>query len=138
MRRSSKPPPSIANPTATQAPTFSPVYGSVAPAAWVLLDDGVVLEAGVVAVEAPALEEDDEPVPDVEFGVGVVAEAALDGVLDVVVVPSGSTYCWSPAEVPVPDASAVAVTSGPTAANATEQRRIWRRRRTSGYSSSAA
>jgi hypothetical protein len=114
---------------------LNPVYGSVAPAAcaapvpWAEPDEEAVL------VVAPAL--DEEAVALAELG---LAEAlwvgGLDDVLDgcfAVDVVSGSTYCWSPAEVPVPDASAVAASGRPSAVSATEQAKICRRRRTSRY-----
>ena len=119
-------------PTATHASTFSPVNGSVAldgesPAVVAL----VVVGAGEVVL-APVLgEELDAELALLELGAGVVE--AGGAVVVAVVVVSGSTYCWSPAEVPVPEASAVAVTSSPSTASAAEQARIWRRRRTSSY-----
>ena len=76
--------------------------------------DGVVV-AGAAAADAL----DDEG----ELGAG--ADDVVDGVVDVaVLLLSGSVYCWSPADVPVPEASAVAVTSSATAASAAVQPRI--------------
>jgi hypothetical protein len=105
-----------------------PVNGSVP------LEAGVALDVDVVAVVVPAVVpalavELDGDVELVEGG--GAADVCVVAVL--VVLLRGSTYCWSPAEVLVPDASALAVTSSPRAASATEQLRIWRRRRTLRY-----
>ena len=74
-------------------------------------------------------------------GVELVLDVPLgeeDELEVVVVLVSGSTYCWSPAEVLVPEASAVAVMSSASAASAEQQTRMLRRRRTWVYSSSEA
>jgi hypothetical protein len=85
--------------------------------------------------ELPELWDELEELPLELAALGVVAGVVPDRV---VVLVSGSTYCWSPADVLVPDASAVAVTSKASSASAAEQARIRTRRRTSGYSSSDA
>lgn len=115
---------------ARHASTSSPVNGSVPLALGASDDEVVVLGAvsDVVLAEAG--------------GVVVVAAGLLGAVvagvveaweLVVVVAASGSMYCWSPADVPVPDASADAVRSSPSVASASEQARIWRQRRTCLY-----
>jgi len=122
-----------------QASTLRPVNGSVP----LELADEVV-GGGVLALvaEVPAeleLElEVAELALEVDDGAGVVlGEVVGDvvvGELAVgVLVVNGSTYCWSPADVPVPDASALALASRPTAASAAKGARIWRTRRTRRY-----
>jgi hypothetical protein len=120
--------PSRPTPIATHAHTFIPVKGSVPP--WppaevplplaadefdvLLAAAGGVCESVLWLVEDDEPSElDDEPVEPVE-----PVEPEPDEPLgwEVVVDPvSGSTYCWSPAEVLVPDAStAAAPASEPT------------------------
>jgi len=110
------------------------VYGSVAPElcallAWDAGEEGGVVE--LVAEDAGGAELEDvvvEPALELELpcgGAGAVAD-------DVEVVgASGSTYCWSPAEVPVPWASADSAASPPPHASAALPIRIARSRLTS-------
>ena len=112
------------------SPTFSPVYGSVPLAVGASADEVVVVGAlEVVLVEV------DEAAVGAELlvaGAGVVA-VPVGELLRVVVVASGSTYCWSPADVPVPCASAVGAPSEPKIASASKQARIRSERRTPRY-----
>lgn len=87
--------------------------------------------AGAVAAELVGVLEDEVVDELVAGDAGGVVEECV--VVAGVVFVSGSTYCWSPAEVPVPEASAAAATSMPIDASAAEQARIWSRRRTFRY-----
>jgi hypothetical protein len=125
-RRSTSPTPSRPTPTAAQAHRFSPVYGSVPLEACAALPEDVVDDPALV-VELPEACDELEELPAELAALGVVAVVVADRV---VVFVSGSTYCWSPADVLVPAASAVAVTSSASSASAAEQARILSRRRT--------
>jgi hypothetical protein len=108
---------------------FSPVYGRVP------LEAGVVLGADVVDGEEVAvapLEDCDELEEGAVDVVDPLGEEEPDGLDPVCVPDNGSTYCWSPAEVLVPEATALAVTNSATIASATQQTRIRDGRRTMG------
>jgi hypothetical protein len=141
VRRSTSPEASRPTAIAAARPTSSPVRGSVEE------DDGsadlVEDEVAVAGLEEEAalaeLFDDDVtvaalPDEDVELGgdgcVPVVLEWLPEPELpEEPEPPSGSTYCWSPADPP-PPAMAVAGTSITRAAIAKTKPRIWRRRLT--------
>jgi hypothetical protein len=126
-------------PIATARPMSSPVRGRVddVDGSAELVDDDALV---VVALEADVelLDEDVgagavEELEDVELGadgwVLVVLEPELPPEPEELEPPSGSTYCWSPAEPP-PPAMAAPGTSIARTAIATTKPRIWRRRLT--------
>ena len=97
----------------------------------------VALVACELAVEEPdggkklPLSEPEADGCDEELGAGtVVVGVVLVAGLVVVVPVSGSTYWLSPADVLVPDASALALTSRASATSAVRQARIWSSRAT--------
>jgi hypothetical protein len=101
--------PNKPRPIAAQAHTFIPVNGSVPP--WALAEDPVLLELA----ESEPLESDEDARDSEELLVDgeelLELELELDDVLGcelLVVFVSGSTYCWSPADVLVPEASTAA------------------------------
>jgi hypothetical protein len=103
--------PNRPTPIAAQAHTFIPVNGSVPP--WALAEDPLLLEPE--GSELPEGDEDgcdsDELLVDGEELLELELELELDGELGcelLVVFVSGSTYCWSPADVFVPEASTAA------------------------------
>jgi hypothetical protein len=103
------------------------------------LEAGVALGEDVaggeeLAVALLALEGDCDALEEAPLGVlDVPLEDEEPDWLDPVVVPlNGSTYCWSPAEVLVPEASAVPVGSDAAAASATQQARMRNSRRAMG------
>jgi hypothetical protein len=90
---------------------------------------GVLVLVPVVLAELELELEVAELALGVDDGAGVVlGKVACDvdaGEVAVgVLLVNGSTYCWSPADVPVPDASALPLASSPSAASAAEQARI--------------
>ncbi len=141
VRRNTSPEASRPTAIAAARPTSSPVRGSVEE------DDGsadCVEDEPAVAVfeEEAALAElfDDEvtvaalPDEDVELGADGCVPVVLEWLPEPELPeepepPSGSTYCWSPADPP-PPAMAVAGTSIARAAIANTKPKIWRRRLT--------
>jgi hypothetical protein len=117
------------------------VNGSASPGAWdapavvAVVDE----EVGAAGVEDDGCEEplelplSPEPVAELalelelELELGVEGDEDVDGGVLVVVPASGSTYCWSPADVLVPEASAGAVGRSPEVARIAQQAKIWRR-----------
>lgn len=100
--------------------------------------EDVVVGVVAVLVVAGELELEVEVELEVDDGAWVVLGDVVACVVEVdvvvgVLVVSGSTYCWSPAEVPVPEASAVALIGNPITARAAVQARIRSTRRTWPY-----
>ena len=137
MRRSTTPHPSRLTPIATATPTSSPERGSVeedvdGSAGWV--DGDALVVVAVLGADVPdgevAADELDDELEEVDVGVDgcVLVEPEWLPEPEEPEPPSGSTYCWSPAEPP--PAMAVAGASIRRAAIATSRPRIWRRRLT--------
>lgn len=115
--------------------------GSALPAARGVDDEEVagvlgVVPVALVVVLCEPLDVCDEPDEPFEDAAEVVEGVDVDGVAAVVVPLSGSTYCWSPAEVVVPAPSAGAAIGNHAAPTATDRERIRKTRPTAGYSSS--
>lgn len=123
--------PNRPRPIATQAHTFIPVNGNVPP--WALAEDPLPLEP-----DGSELLEGDEDAGDseellVDGEELLELELELDGVLGcelLVVFVSGSTYCWSPADVLVPEASTAAAPPRKIADSATRHAAVKTIRRT--------
>ena len=129
MRRSTSPQPSKPTPIATARPMSSPVRGSVeedddGSAEWV--DEDALLVVVVleeVALAAGAVDELDDVEVGADGWVLVVPDPEWWPEPDELEPPSGSTYCWSPAEPP--PANAAAGASSARAAIARTRPRIW-------------
>ena len=101
--------PNSPRPIATQAHTFIPVNGSVPP--WALAEDPLLLEpdgselleSDEDARDSEELLVDGEELLELELVLGDELGCEL-----LVVFVSGSTYCWSPADVLVPEAATAA------------------------------
>ena len=133
-------------PMATQAHTFIPVNGSV-PRALAEVPVPLALAEPVEPLvrvdedweseELPV--EDEEPAPLLEVEPELEPEPELEDEEDplgceLVLLPvSGSTYCWSPAEVLVPWARTAAAPPSEPAATAVRQARMRMNRRTKPY-----
>jgi hypothetical protein len=139
VRRSTSPQPSRPTPIATSRPMSTPVRGRVddVDGSAELVDDDalvvVALEADVEVLDEDVAAGAVDELEDVELGadgwVLVVLEPDFPPEPEELEPPSGSTYCWSPAEPP-PPAMAAAGASIARAAIATTRPRIWRRRLT--------
>jgi len=125
---------SIPTPTATHAHTFIPVNGSAPP--WAEAEAALVpleleLPPAAVAVGCEAEEPLLEAVEPLELDPELDPDDDEPLECEVVLLPvRGSTYCWSPAEVLVPDASTAAAPASDPATSPTRHARMRTARRT--------
>ncbi|MGZ6573442.1 MAG: hypothetical protein ACXVHJ_20620 [Solirubrobacteraceae bacterium] len=140
MRRSTSPEPSRPTAIATARPMSSPVRGSVeedVDGSADLVEDELVVVVLEEEVAVAELLDDEVTVAELlDEDVGVGADGCVPVELEWWLPepeepdpPSGSTYCWSPAEPP-PPAMAAAGASIARAAITKTKPRIWRRRLT--------
>jgi hypothetical protein len=126
--------PNRPRPIAAQAHTFIPVNGSVPP--WALAEDPLPepdesepLDSDEDACDSEEPLVEGEELLELELELEPELDDELGGELLVVFV-SGSTYCWSPAEVLVPEASTAAAPPRKTADSATRHATVRTIRRT--------
>jgi hypothetical protein len=125
-RRRTNPAPISATPIATATGTSNPENGSL-PVELVVAAVLVVVDA--LELTVPVEPVDDETEPELDDPEELEPEEPeLEEPLELLPLlplfpPSGSTYCWSPAEDPDPAASAVTGTSSPHAITTSSERR---------------